>query len=519
MTDARRPPSHRPSSRRRGPLGVGLALLLAACGTTPTASPSPTALPTAAPSFSPPVASGASPGLAPPLAIALRDAIDPAAIVEDLRRLEAITVDSGGTRAAGTPGYDAAASFVADTLRSLGYEVTLDEIVAPLFAETVPGTLDIASPRGPIFEGGDDFRAMLLSPSGDVTAQVFALDFDPAAPPGSVTGSGCDATDWTAVPPGRIVLVQPDHCLMRDVVVNAQQSGAVAVVRSTPAWESGHVLRPTLLDPTGLTIPAVGATHQVGLALNDAAEEGYEVHLAISTSLVNRPMASVIADTPGGDPDHVVMLGGHLDSVIDGPGINDNGSGTMTVLEIARRLAALSDAGGPSPAWKVRVAFWAAEELGLWGSFRYLGNLSAADAARIAAYLNFDMLGSINGVREVYHYADSASSAPVEQLLIAALDGEGLTWSSFGGGSSDDLPFAQAGIPAGGLFSGHNTAKNEDQVAEFGGTLGASLDPCYHLACDTFANIDPEWLADLARAAAWTTGYLASGEASLAPAP
>lgn len=507
------------SPSRRAPVVLGVALLLAACGGVPPTSPPVTAIPTGTPSATLPRPSGGSPATVPALATALQGAIDPGAIVDDLRRLEEITLGNGGIRAAGTPGYDAATTFVADELRSLGYEVTLQDIVAPLFAETAPGTLEIASPHAPSFVGGDDFRALLLSPSGNVTAKVFALGFDADAAAGSVTGSGCDATDWTGVPPGRIVLVQPDHCLMRDVVVHAQAAGAVAVVRSTPTWESGHVLRPTLLDPSGLTIPAIGATHQVGLALNEAADEGYDVHLAISTSIVDRPMASVIAETPGGDPDHVVMLGGHLDSVIDGPGINDNGSGTMTILEIARRLAPLSAGSGPMPAWKVRVAFWAAEELGLWGSFHYVEALPAPDLSRIAAYVNLDMLGSINGVREVYHLEDSPQSAPLEGLLVAALESQGLAWGTISGGSSDDLPFDQAGIPVGGLFSGHNTAKTADEAAAFGGTLDASLDPCYHLACDTLANVDPEWLGDLARAAAWVTGYLASGEAALSPGP
>ncbi|NJD29323.1 MAG: M28 family peptidase [Chloroflexi bacterium] len=502
-------------------LGVTRALLLAACVPAPTATPTPPSQPTTpGPTTTPsaPISSAIpSSGAVPALATALRAAVDQGAIVADLERLETITLQNGGTRAAGSDGYDVAATFVADELRALGYSVTTPEILAPLFAETGPGTLEIDAPRAPIFDGGEDFRAMLLSPSGDVTARVFALGFDPAARPESTNGLGCDAKDWTGVPPAMIVLVQPGRCLMRTVVEHAQAAGAVALVRSTPGWEPGEVLRPTLLDPAGLTIPAVGATHQVGLALDEAADEGQEVHLAISTSVVMRPMVSVIGETAAGDPGRVVMLGGHLDSVVDGPGINDNGSGTMAVLEIARRLAAISSAGGPSPAWRVRVAFWSAEELGVWGSSRYVAGLPDAERSRIAAYLNLDMLGSINGVRDVYHLPESAGSAAIEGLLVAALEDEGLAWSTIGGGSSDDLPFVQAGIPIGGLFSGHNSAKTAAQVTAFGGTLGESLDPCYHLACDTLDNVDPVRLAELARAAAWVTGYLTSGEVVLQP--
>lgn len=507
----------RQEANRLGSLAVTFTLVLAACGAAPTAPPTampPSPEPTPSPSFD----GAGSPGVVPALATTLHDAIDPGAIVDDLRRLEAITLANGGTRAAGTDGYDQAASFVAEALRGLGYEVSLDELRAPLFSETGPGALEIASPRGPTFTGGEDFRAMLLSPSGDVTARVFALGFDPAATPGEVTGLGCKAADWAGVPPAMIVLVQPGPCLMRTVVEHAQGAGAAALVRSTPAWEPGYVLRPTLLDPMGLTIPVVGATHQVGLALNEAADERYEVHLAIETSVVERSMVSVIGETTVGDPDHVVMLGGHLDSVIDGPGINDNGSGTMAVLEIARRLATLSSAGSLGPAWKVRVAFWAAEELGTWGSSQYVARLSPDELSRIAAYLNLDMLGSPNGVRDVYHLDDSPASGAIEALFTTALADRGLPWATIVAGASDDIPFVRAGIPVGGLFSGHNTAKTEDQVAAFGGTLGASLDPCYHRGCDTLANVDPEWLGQLARIAAWVTGYLASGEAPPQPA-
>ena len=497
---------------------VALALVAAACSpATPsvapaTRSPAPTAPPASQTDGSP------SPGVAPALATALRAAIDPAAILSDLGRLEAITRENGGTRAAGSDGYDAAASFVARELAGMGYQVTLHEITAPLFGETGPGALDIAAPRGPIFVGGLDFRAMLLSPSGDVTADVVALGFDPEAAVGSANAPGCAAADWVDVPPGSIVLVQPGPCRIRTMVEHAQTAGAVALVRSTPAWEPGRVLRPTLIDPTGLTIPAVGVTHQVGLALNEAAEEGYEVHLAVETVMVDRSTASVVAETPGGDPDRVVMLGGHLDSVIDGPGVNDNGSGTMAVLEIARRLAALAEGGGPSAELKVRVAFWAAEELGVWGSARYVGALTPDERARIVAYLNLDMLGSANGVREVYRWGDEGSpSRTIEALFEAALELEDLAWDTVGAGGSDDLLFGQASIPVGGLFSGHNTLKTADQVAAFGGQLGAPLDACYHLPCDTLENVDPEWLGQLARAAGWVVGALASGELTLAP--
>ena len=209
-----------------------------------------------------------------------------------------------------------------------------------------------------------------------------------------------------------------------------------------------------------------------------------------------RQSHNVVAETPGGDPDRVVMLGAHLDAVIDGPGINDNGTGVAVILEVARQLATLTDGG---PTWKVRVAFWTGEELGLWGSVSYASSLSSSDRRSIAAYLNFDMLGSASGLRQVYDATalENPASAVLERLFSQAFDADGLAWelADFGD-ASDHFQFAQLGVPVGGIGSG---------------------DACHHLACDTVDNVDAVLLGQNARAAAWVTGVLADGGAELAP--
>jgi Zn-dependent M28 family amino/carboxypeptidase len=309
------------------------------------------------------------------------------------------------------------------------------------------------------------------------------------------------------------VLVQPGHCLNRTVAEHAQAAGAVGLVIANPDWEAGLALRPTLLDPAGLEIPAVAVTRDVGLALADAASAETPVHLVTSTSVTTMTSTNVIAETPGGDPGHVVVLGAHLDGVIDGPGIDDNGSGAMTVLEIARRLAALS---GGNPAWKVRVAFWTGEELGLRGSYPYADSLTATEREAIAAYLNFDMLGSPNGIRAVYDGATASNAAAVviDGLFGRAFDARGLAWQRIPVASSDELRFDQLGVPVGGLFSGAGSRKTQAEAATFGGTAGEPYDPCYHLACDTVDNVDPSLLEEMARVAAWVIGDLASGAAA-----
>jgi Zn-dependent M28 family amino/carboxypeptidase len=505
------------STRGRGPAwlapGLAAALVLGACNLAPRASPSPaTPAGTALPASS----AGAATGLAD----ALRDALDVDAIVADLDRLQAIADAHGGNRAAGTEGYDASAAFVADELRRAGLVVDLQPVMIPAFTQNAPSTLAIDAPSAPVFEDLRDLKAMLFSASGDVTANVFALGFDPNAQPGNRAGRGCDAADWAVVPAGVIALVQPGQCRRHDAVVLAQAAGALAIVTTYAEWGRDAVRRPTLIEPDDIRIPVLGATHAVGLALARAAADGSRVHLSTATSVRRVSSTNVIGETAGGDPAHVVMLGGHLDSVIDGPGVNDNGSGTMAVLEIAREAAALAGRpGGGGVAWKVRVAFWAGEEIGLFGSAAYITALDSTSAGAIEAYLNFDMIGSANGIRFVYDATGSPrerASMTVAGLFTTALDTAELAWDpEVIGAASDHWPFEQAGIPIGGLYSGADETKSAAQVARFGGTSGAPADGCYHLACDTTANVDAALLEELARAAAWAVGRLASGAVAL----
>ena len=484
---------HSSPSRRGGPvsrpvrawiLPAVAALLLAGCATPDLSPARPSPAPTTAPSSAGDLK----------LATSLRDAVDPASVLADLDRLAALTAQHGGTRAAGSDGEAAAAEWVAGELRDAGYEVTLAPVTVPSFSQDEPGVLEILAAGAPVLEGPRDVKAMLLSPSGDVTGPLYALGFDPRAQPGARDGIGCDAGDWDGVPAGAIVLVQPGPCWTRTTVEHAQDSGAVALISAYPGWGPGQVRRPTLVDPRGLAIPVAAVSRDAGLALADAARAGDKVHLRISTATVMRQGNNIIAETPGGDADHVVMLGAHLDSTIDGPGINDDGTGVAVVLEVARRLAALTDG---APPWKVRVAFWTGEEPGLWGSVGYTSSLSSADRASIAAYLNFDMLGSPGGARRVYDAATFANpaSAGLEQLFSQALDAEGLAWDRADiGGGSDHFQFDQLGMPVGGI------------IAEAGPS-----DACYHLACDTTDNVDAVMLGQMARAAAWATGVLAGG--------
>lgn len=511
--------------RGRGRLSLALvcSLVLAACQSVPrptgpggSVAPSGSFVPSATGIASPTATSLVEPALAR----ALRDAVDVDDMVANLDRLQQIADEHDGTRAAGTAGHEASVEFVADELRRAGYAVELQPVALTVFLQSSPSTLAIDAPGATALEDLRDFKAMTYSAAGEVTAPVFALGFDPNARPGERRGLGCDAAAWVGVPAGVIVLLQPGPCTRHDAVVHAQEAGAVAVVTSYADWSRDRVLRPTLIEPADIHIPVIGTTHAVGLLLEDAAARGVSVHLATHTAAEPRSSMNVIAKTPGGDPSNIVMLGGHLDSVIDGPGIDDNGSGVVAILEIARKLAAVTVADPAIPIRsKVRIALWTGEELGLFGSSAYARDLGVRRDERIRAHLNLDTVGSPNGIRAVYD--GSATSFPIEgaaitRLLTAALDAGGLTWElETVGAASDHYPLEQAGVVIGGLFSGANELKSVDQATRYGGTANLPMDACYHLGCDTSTNVDPALLEQLARAAAWVVGALASGEVAL----
>jgi Zn-dependent M28 family amino/carboxypeptidase len=222
----------------------------------------------------------------------------------------------------------------------------------------------------------------------------------------------------------------------------------------------------------------------------------------------------VVAQTATGSPDNVVMAGAHLDSVPEGPGINDNGSGTAALLETAVRLG-----GAPAVANAVRFAFWGAEEQGLIGSTAYVQELSDADRQKIALYLNLDMVGSPNAAYLAYDGDDSdragsgpgpEGSATVERVLLEQLAATGVTGAGTDfDGRSDYGPFIAAGIPSGGLFTGAEEPKTAEQAQRWGGTAGQPYDRCYHQACDRIDNIDRTALDRNADATAGTIARFA----------
>ncbi|MGX6600741.1 M28 family metallopeptidase [Micromonosporaceae bacterium Da 78-11] len=225
---------------------------------------------------------------------------------------------------------------------------------------------------------------------------------------------------------------------------------------------------------------------------------------------------NLIADWPGGDTADTLMIGGHLDSVTAGPGINDNGSGSAANLEVALAVAG----SRLQPTRHLRFGWWGAEELGLRGSTAYVNSLSTAQKSAITGYLNFDMVGSPNPGYFLYDGDNSdntgsgpgpTGSAQLEQTLAAYFTSIGVaTRGTDFDGRSDYGPFIAAGIPAGGIFTGAEGRKTAAQVQLWGGTA-AAFDPCYHSACDTTANINDTALDRNSDAIAYAVWTLAAG--------
>jgi Zn-dependent M28 family amino/carboxypeptidase len=330
---------------------------------------------------------------------------------------------------------------------------------------------------------------MQYSGSGDVTAAATPVDTDATG-----VGSGCEADDFAGFPAGHIALIQRGGCFFSLKTDNAIAAGASAVVIYQLPDQPGPVAG-TLTTP--YDIPVIGPTNAVGRALVDQANNG-GVTLRVKTDVLNdkREASNVIADTKRGRSSNVVVVGAHNDSVIDGPGINDDGSGTATLLEMAKQIRKL----GPKVRNTVRFAFWGAEEEGLLGSQHYVDSLSQAERDKIALNLNFDMLASPNYVNFVYDGDNSDGQNNVE-----APAGSGAIEKAFNdyfakrklatdptpfNGRSDYNAFITVGIPAGGLFTGAEGIKTPEQAATYGGTAGVAYDPCYHAACDRYDNVN-----------------------------
>jgi Zn-dependent M28 family amino/carboxypeptidase len=428
----------------------------------------------------------------------LREAVTAGAIMDHLAELQEIADTNGDTRASGTPGYDLSVDYIEELLVAAGYEVTRQDFMFNSFRELSTPEFERVSPDPEVYVAGEDFFTAEYSGSGDVTAPLQAVDL--VLPPGataSTSTSGCEPEDFAGFVAGSIALVQRGTCDFSVKAANAFDAGAVGVIIFNEGQEGRtETLNPTLGDQFSDPIPVVGTSFEIGNELAALLEAGEVViHLMTDTLIeLDVPTTNLIAETPTGRDDRVIMAGAHLDSVPDGPGIEDNGTGSATLLETALQIADL----GIEPRNTIRFAWWGAEEAGLVGSQFYVDSLTKSEAKDIELYLNFDMIGSPNFARFIYDGDGSAfgikgpsGSDDIEALFEDYFASQGLVSepTAFDGRSDYDA-FITAGIPAGGLFTGAEDAKTAEQVEWYGGLATfegepVSYDPCYHQPCDS----------------------------------
>lgn len=446
----------------------------------------------------------------------LTDAVTVDGVYRHLEALQGVADANHGNRAAGTSGYEASGAYVERTLEAAGYTPHRQYFDFDYFAELAPGQLAQVSPNAKTYETA----TFTYSGSGDVTATVQGVDL-------SLTGdrastSGCEPGDFAGFTPGNIALVQRGTCAFGDKAANADAAGASAVVIFNQGNDPGRMdLVVGTLGGIVTDIPVVGASFADGNEL--ATTPGATAHVFASTEMDRRQTFNIVAETSTGRADNVVMMGAHLDSVSDGPGINDNGSGSASILETAVQLAKVNKLNN-----QVRFAWWGAEELGLLGSEHYVSDLVDNDPAaldRIATYVNYDMVASPNYVIGVYDADQSTYPAPVEvpagspeteDVFTEWFDAVGQPWvdTEFSG-RSDYQAFIDNGVPASGLFTGADGTKTDEEVGMFGGTAGIIYDPNYHQPGDSLANVDKQALDIMSDAIAHATITLAQDTSAI----
>ena len=393
-----------------------------------------------------------------------RSTVARADLKRHLKAIHAIARANGGNRASGTNGERTTGNYAARRLARAGWTISRTPVSFPYWAERRRSVLGA-------YRYGRDYVTMLYSGRGDVTARVVP-----------VGGGGCSSGAYEGFPRGQIAALTASGCGYRDASVLAEQAGARAIIIADHG--DGPPSQATLAKPA-VGVPVVRVRLPVARRL---AGRGSHIRVAVDAVVGRRVTHNVIAELPGSDPGRVVMAGAHMDSVPRGPGMSDNGSGVAALIEAGRHLARQPRRS------TLRLAFWSGHEAGMYGSNRYVADLPAEERRRIAVYLNVDMVGSPNGVPELYFNRPELGT-----VLRRHLAGAGYRSQAAMGGDHD--PFRRAGIAIGGIHTGSVEEKTRAQARRWGGRAGRARDGCYHAACDDLSNVNLKLLGVTATAA------------------
>jgi len=400
-------------------------------------------------------------------------------VMSHMEKISELTLANGGNRAFGSVGHNVTVDYIAQKLQRTGYYNVERQTFAYPFSEG-EATLSV---------NGADIETSwpTYGPAGDVEKPMYR-----------VANFGCDASDFPATVAGNIALIKRGTCEFGHKVALAGAAGAAGAIlfNNVPALLSSVTLGAPSRPDVGPYVPVSGISGTDGEAFSEQLAAGTEVigNLQVDAETGERFSTNILATTKYGDKDNIVFAGAHTDGAPEGPGMSDNGSGTASLLEVALKL----------PAFKVknavRFGFWTAEEVGLVGAEHYVTTLSAEERQKIALYLNFDMVASPNFVYAVYNGDGTAfpeiGGGPPGSEHIEATFKEWFSKKRLGSvptafdGRSDYGPFLDAGIPAGGLFTGAEGVMSEEEAKMFGGQANVAYDPCYHTPCDNMDNIN-----------------------------
>ncbi|KAK7189369.1 hypothetical protein DPSP01_005941 [Paraphaeosphaeria sporulosa] len=405
----------------------------------------------------------------------------------NLVKLDEIAKADGGNRAFGFPGYAASVDYILSrTKNSTNFRTWTQDFPALFqYVESISFKVD-----------DSPYTVIGLSYSPSTSAEGVTLPLVLGA-----TGDiGCTIEGYSNLDvAGKIVLVQrgtcPDGTSFAGRMKPAAAAGAAAVILynnvETPVT-AGTLSKPNPEEyvPTGFINLSDGQALVDRIAAGEEITAYFQQTQIIETKITQ----NVFTETIDGDPENVIMLGGHLDSVVAGAGINDDGSGSSLVLELKTALERFRVKN------KVRFAWWGAEENGLLGSKYYTANLNVSEANNILTYLNFDMVsrgyfGVFDGDGSTHGLVAPPGSEWIEKTFVDDMTKKGInvTAARFTGGS-DYQSFFNIGKPVGGLHTG----------------TGVEQDPCYHQACDTIENPNATTLTVNAKAAAHVLSILAT---------
>jgi hypothetical protein len=436
--------------------------------------------------------------------------------------------DGHPSRNSGEPGYKASADYVAQVMRDAGYNVTIQQYPITYYAYTGIPSFSETSPTPHDYVLSDEWGPG--ESTGTVTAgtvqPVGGIVLPPTETPTSA--SGCTASDFSGFVPGRIALIQRGTCFFGVKVQNAQAAGAAGVIifneGNTNPDRTGLLIG-SLSDAAGNpiipTIPVAFTTFAVGQALYDQAQQTPPV-MSLSIPAVvkpNTPDYNVIAESKGGDKNHVVVVDAHLDAIY-GAGMLDNASGSATILDIAQQMKNVN------PLNKLRFIWFGGEEIGLLGSAYYVNNLSSTELSHIGYDLDADVTATPNytigvldpagpdlftgTVSNTFPNRVYKASTVARDQAITYFDSIGKNHELFSPEGTDAISFNNVGIPASGLLTGQDCCKNQHEVDLFGGYLGnfegnipsfdgGCVDNPFRW-CDNLSNNDPNVLTFMSKA-------------------